>query len=173
MTKAIIVALIQSMLLCSLGAKFLYDRTTQPRAWFKAGNYEPNLNISGRYLMLELQLSDELSLEEGRRVMSGMPCGSIDASSGKPVAVLNQTMSPDGCTNLSFALRTTVNGTVLLCLQEHVFVFIPDNAQYLAQLAKSGELWVLATIPRKGPPRPIALGIKKAGDTEIQRLNLN
>jgi len=33
-------------------------------------------------------------------------------------------------------------------------------------------MWVLATIPRKGPPRPIALGIKKAGAGEIQRVDL-
>jgi hypothetical protein len=172
MTKAIVVALIQSMLLCSLGARFLYDRTTLPRAWFKAGSIYPDLASRGRYLPLQLQVNDALPQEEVERVMSRMPCGSIDASSGKPVAVFDQTDLPDGCANLNFALQTTVNGTILW-LPERVFVFIPANAQYVTQLEKNGELWLLATIPRKGPPRPIALGIKKAGGTEIQRIDLH
>lgn len=49
MTKAIIVALIQATLVCSLGAKLLYDRTTRPRAWFRAERFDPNLPIRGRY----------------------------------------------------------------------------------------------------------------------------
>lgn len=41
------------------------------------------------------------------------------------------------------------------------------------RLANGEELWVLATIPRKGPPRPNALGIKKAGETAVRRLSLD
>jgi hypothetical protein len=50
--------------------------------------------------------------------------------------------------------------------------FIPDTAKDPTGLPRGDELWVLATIPRKGPPRPIALGVKK-GETEIHRLDLN
>lgn len=35
MTKAIIVALVQILLISSLGAKLLYDRQTRPRAWLE------------------------------------------------------------------------------------------------------------------------------------------
>ena len=42
-----------------------------------------------------------------------------------------------------------------------------------SQLRLGDELWVLATVPRKGPPRPIALGMKKAGETVIKTLDLN
>ena len=49
---------------------------------------------------------------------------------------------------------------------------IPDTAKDPTGPPRGDELWVLATIPRKGPPRPIALGVKKAGETNIQRLDL-
>ena len=52
------------------------------------------------------------------------------------------------------------------------FIFIPDTAKDPTALPRGDELWVLATIPRKGPPRLIELGVKKAGETEIRRLNL-
>jgi hypothetical protein len=49
-----------------------------------------------------------------------------------------------------------------LRLEEPLLFFIPDTAK--DPRGRTGEeVWVLATIPRKGPPRPITLGIKKAG----------
>ena len=51
-------------------------------------------------------------------------------------------------------------------------IIIPDTAKDPRGTPVGDEVWVLATIPRKGPPRPIALGIKKAGTADIQRLDL-
>jgi hypothetical protein len=48
MTKAIAVALIQILIVSSLGAKLLYDRRTRPQAWFRTARYDPNLPIRGR-----------------------------------------------------------------------------------------------------------------------------
>jgi hypothetical protein len=62
--KAIVVALIQATLVCSLGAKLLHDRSTRPRAWFKTERFDPNLPIRGRYLSLQLEVKDPLSPEE-------------------------------------------------------------------------------------------------------------
>ena len=45
LTKAIIVAMIQVLIVCSLGAKLLYDRSTRPQVWFKTARYDPNLPI--------------------------------------------------------------------------------------------------------------------------------
>src|SRR5579863_5690220 len=64
LTKAIAVALIQVLIVCSLGAKLLYDRRTRPQAWFQTARYDPNLPIRGRYLSLQLQLNDSRSPEE-------------------------------------------------------------------------------------------------------------
>src|ERR1700704_1985151 len=64
MTRAIAVALIQILIVCSLGAKLLYDRRTRPRAWFKTEKFDPDLPIRGRYLSLQVELSDPRSPEE-------------------------------------------------------------------------------------------------------------
>jgi hypothetical protein len=52
MTRAVTVALIQILIVSSLGAKLLYDRRTRPQAWFLTQRYDPNLPIRGRYLSL-------------------------------------------------------------------------------------------------------------------------
>jgi hypothetical protein len=193
MTKAIVVALIQATLVCSLGAKLLYDRSTRPRAWFKAERYDPNLPIRGRYLSLQLQVKDPLLPEDVERKYRGLrgkaagtevapvfpgprdlgwECGSIDVSTGKPVAVLEPGAPPSDCANLSFVRERSGDGTILR-LREPVLFFIADTAQDPTHLVQGEDLWVLSTVPRKGPPRPISLGITRAGETAIRPLNLN
>jgi hypothetical protein len=60
-----------------------------------------------------------------------------------------------------------------LQLTEPSLFFIPDTAQDPRAEFQGDELWVLATIPRQGPPRPIALGVKKTGEKDIQPLSLD
>ena len=48
-------------------------------------------------------------------------------------------------------------------LEEPVAFFIPEHAPNPARLNKGEELWVEVTVPKKGPPRPLRLGIKKDG----------
>jgi hypothetical protein len=191
LTKAIAVALIQTLLVCSLGAKLLYDRRTCPRAWFKAHNYDPNLPIRGRYVSLQVEVADPRSPEELRSKFGGelkglenqnapyswrgfgefgRECGSVVLRDGRPVASFDG--SPFwGCNNLSFARRKTGDETTLR-LAEPILFFISDTAKDPSRMASGDELWVLATIPRKGPPRPIVLGVKKAGETVITLLQI-
>jgi len=186
--KAAAVALIQVLIVCSLGAKLLYDRHTRPQAWFLTQRYDPNLPIRGRYLSLQVEVKDPRSPEEIQRKFAseiqfhqdqpyhsfygfGEECGSIALRAGSPVAEFDD--GPQyGCDNLSFQ-RWESNGQTVLRIMEPVLFFIPDTAKDPTAVPRGDEIWVLATIPRKGPPRPIALGIKKAGETNIRKLNLN
>ena len=192
MTKAVVVALIQVLIVCSLGAKLLYDRRTRPQAWFKTERYDPNLPIRGRYVRLQIEVNDSRSPEEvGKKFASeiqaienrraqyhylgmedfGRECGFIVVRDGTPTAQFD--LSPNwGCDNLSFVRRKTASGMELRLTEPSLF-FISDTAKDPTGLARGDELWVLATIPRKGPPRPIALGLKKAGDKDIRPLDLN
>ena len=188
LTKAIAVALIQILIVSSLGAKLLYDRRTRPQAWFLTQRYDPNLPIRGRYLSLQVEVKDprspeeiqhkfasEIQINQNQRYNSfygfGLECGSIGLRNGPPVAEFDDSPAYD-CDNLSFQ-RWNSNGQTVLRVMEPVLFFISDTAKDPTGLPRGDELWVLATIPRKGPPRPIALGIKKAGETNIQRLRLN
>jgi hypothetical protein len=188
LTQGIVVALIQVLIVSSLGAKLLYDRRTRPQAWFLTQRYDPNLPIRGRYLSLQVEVKDPRSPEELQKKFAseiqmyknqryatfygfGQECGSIVLRDGSPVAEFDDSPSY-GCENLSFQ-RWNRNGQTVLRLMEPILFFISDTANDPTGLPRGDELWVLATIPRKGPPRPIALGIKKSGETNIQRLDLN
>jgi hypothetical protein len=64
LAKAAVVALIQVLLVSSLGAKLLYDRRTCPQAWFQAERYDPNFPVRGRYVSMQVTVSDPRSQEE-------------------------------------------------------------------------------------------------------------
>jgi len=181
LTKAFVVAAIQVLIVCLLGAKLLYDRHTRPQVWLKAAQYDPNLPIRGRYLALQLELNEPRSPEELKQkfgsgqqyagMNEGYECGSIVADDGVPTVVFDNSPAYD-CDNLRFGHWIMTGGTVHLRLEEPVLFFIPDTAQDPRGTRTGDETWVLATIPRKGPPRPIALGVKKAGSENIERLTL-
>ena len=47
------------VLVCTLGAKLLYDRATRPHVWIQVATYDPELPIRGRYLAFNLQVPME------------------------------------------------------------------------------------------------------------------
>ncbi len=53
-----------------------------------------------------------------------------------------------------------------------VLFFIPEHVKDPSRRATGEELWVEVTLPKKGPPRPIRLGVKKDGG-EITPLELD
>lgn len=192
LTKAILVALLHVAIISSLGAKLLYDRHTRPRAWFKAAQYDPNLPIRGRYLSLQLEVKDPRSRDElakiyksefaaadqgagsptARRLFNfGWECGTIDVAGGEAVAVIKSHHSVP-CSDIAF-VHHWVGQEPALRVGEPVLFFLPDTSQDPTRLKPGEELWVLATIPRQGPPRPISLGIKRTGDAAIQPLKIN
>lgn len=190
LTRAIAVAVIQVLIVCSLGAKLLYDRKTRPQAWFKTERYDPNLPIRGRYLSLQIEVNDPRSPEELQQKFKGeiqmyenqrsqfrsfysfgRECGSIAVRDGKPTAVFDSGTGWN-CESLTFE-RWRRNEQTVLRVAEPVLFFISDTAKDPTRLQIGDELWVLATVPRKGPPRPITLGVKKAGQGAISPLSLD
>jgi len=111
MTKAIAVTLIHVAIICSLGAKLLYDRRTRPQAWFKAAVFDPDLPIRGRYVSLQVQVNDSRSPEEVQKRFErellamdersqkypaisrftdfGAECGYLDVKGGVPVPIFD------------------------------------------------------------------------------------
>lgn len=196
MTRGVAIALLQVLLISSLGGKLLYDRWACPRVWFKTRRYDPNLPIRGRYISLQLEVKDprspeeieskfrsEIQARENLRAHNswhgpfdfGRECGSIAVRDGVPVAVFDKSGVSANCENLSFTRQhneSAANGTTLR-LNEIVMYFVPDTAEVPSGAGSGDEIWVLATIPRRGPPRPIELGIKKAGESAIQPVKLD
>jgi hypothetical protein len=54
-----------------------------------------------------------------------------------------------------------------------VAFFIPEHADDPSRRAFGEDLWVEVTLPRKGPPRPIRLGVKRSGMAEPSPLQLD
>jgi hypothetical protein len=164
--KGLVIAVVHVGLVASLGAKLLYDRTTRPRVWALAAPYDPSLPIRGRYVSLQLVVEPRgigetkpspgqqppqsviLRAEAGRLVAEAKPLeGGFDPSSLHVLFVPRQDRE-------------------LAVLDKPVAFFIPEHISDPSRRPAGEELWVEVTIPKKGPPRPIRLGVKR-GDGPI------
>lgn len=176
--KGVIVTVLQIALVVSMGGKMLYDRATRPRVWVRTANYDPDLPIRGRYVSLRLEATPEgfgdKELQDASRRYGYGTSVRLEAKDGKLIALPAQ---EDENTGISVLLRTAyVPGKTTIAsqgtfIQEPVAFFIPENAQNPTRLNSGEELWVEVTVPRKGLPRPIRLGIKKNGT--LTPLNLD
>jgi len=164
--KGLLLAVLHLAIVCSLGAKLLYDRAHRPRVWIQVASADPNLPIRGRYLALNLQVpADGFSTRTETYPWQGGNAVPHEVSfpnrcdlvlrRGQLIAVANENGE------YWVSVRQNPNGPTAFVSGETVY-FLPEHAANPWQSAK-GELWIEATIPRKGPPRPIRLGVKKDG----------
>jgi hypothetical protein len=169
--KGLLLSVVQIALVTSLGAKLTWDRHRFPRAWAKAGTWDPDLAIRGRYLGLQLEvvcddpgampalkpqpaprvfnapanLRGKLRVESAR--LASDCARPHDASSEETVTLLRQ--------------QRWGQSAMTTMLSEPVLFFLPEHATDPWQTAKGGELWAEVTLPKSGPPRPIRLAIKR------------
>jgi hypothetical protein len=154
--KGLVIAVVQVCLVASLGAKLLYDRATLPRVWVKTAPYDPDLPIRGRYVSLQL-LVEPYGMKDPER------------ASGESVAlrVENDRLLAVKQENISYSpsdLRvgySMIAGERIAVLSPSVAFFIPEHIPDPSRRERGEQLWVEATIPTKGPPRPIRLGVTK------------
>jgi hypothetical protein len=151
--KGLIVAIAQMGLVASLGGKLLVDRARLPRVWIRTVPVDPSLPVRGRYV----RLSAVVAAAQGARFEQYCVYSHLRAEEGRLVAV--PTHRGDGECVMTQELP---QGTFLV-LQDPIAFFIPEHAPDPSRRASGEELWVEATVPRKGPPRPIRLGVKKGG----------
>ena len=159
--KGIIIALIHLCIVSSLGAKLLYDRTVRPRVWALAAPFDPNLPIRGRYVSLQLVVEPR-GIQKTAPGPGWVPPQSavLTVENSRLVAVAapkKAEYDPEG-THVRFVHRQDRDLTVL---EQPVAFFIPEHVPDPSRRQAGEELWVEVTIPRKGPPRPIRLGVKK------------
>jgi len=158
--KGLLLAALHIALVCTLGAKLLYDRATRPRTWIQVATYDPNLPIRGRYLVFSLQLPTEgfKQLEDPQPYSSPFFPSRCDLSVRN--GVLTAVANPDGEFWVNIRL---VYDKPLAIVNTQTPFFIPEHANVPMPRATGEELWMEATLPRKGPPRPIRLATKKNG----------
>ena len=159
MHKGVIVALVHIAIVCSLGGKLLYDRSTRPRVWVRTMAYDPDLPIRGRYASMRLLVNappeTRKPLGDPRNPWFEDVTARLAVENGQLVAI------PDENGSVRYSFRTNRQNQADAVLSEPVAFFIPEHAMDPTWRMRGEELWAEVTVPRKGAPRPIRLAVKK------------
>lgn len=159
--KGLLLTALQLAIVLSLGAKLLSDRATRPRVWVRALPYDPDLPIRGRYVSLQLEVlarnvySTPLRPDKNSNRWQESKWVRLGVENEQLVVTPTERTS-----GIQVTRRLTRNGEVAF-LAEPVLYFIPEHAVDPSRRPQGEELWVEVTVPKKGPPRPIRLGVKK------------
>lgn len=170
--KGLVIAVLHVSLVAALGAKLLYDRATLPRVWVNTAPYDPTLPIRGRYVSLQIFVEPQKNEE--------IKAGS-ERWSYRPVVLrvendrLLAEVKPQGIPGSSSDLHLRslkVGEENRAVLDKPVAFFIPEHIVDPSRRQPGEQLWVEVSIPKKGMPRPIRLGVRKDGG-QVVPLNLN
>jgi uncharacterized membrane-anchored protein len=145
--KGLIVAALHVALVSSLGAKLLLDRATQPRVWVRTAPYDPNLPIRGRYVRLRIEVGTD-----GQE-----PAGPVELS----VRNVQLVAMPASDSTGLYVQDVQRGGRSVTVLSQPLAYFIPEHVPDPSIRNAGEELWVEVTVPKRGAPRPIQLGVKK------------
>ncbi|HET7204148.1 MAG TPA: hypothetical protein VFI92_12355, partial [Steroidobacteraceae bacterium] len=150
--------------LAAVGGKLLYDRAVLPRAWIETAGVDPDLPIRGRYVSLNLVLPavEESPLEAS----AGLAYGRIEVRGGRALAVLaGGNPVRDATHPIGFVRNVGQVGARWHTLVPVAF-FLSEDARDPTLGRRPGELWVEATLPSRGAPRPVRLGILRGDRIE-------
>lgn len=188
--KGLLLGGLHLMLVLSLGGKLLLDRATRPRLWVKTAPVDPSLPIRGRYVRLQVEVPvTGLELPPSRsrpaHLKATDPWPPLWERHTVQVELVN---SPeglqahvevpkakgreayDGNAFVPERMRTLPQAQWTVTLLEPLAFFIPEHIPDPSIRPAGEELWVEVTLPKKGPLRPIRLGVKKDG--VLRPLNL-
>lgn len=163
--KGLAVAVIQILIVLSVGGKLLYDRASRPRVWVRTASIDPDLPIRGKYLTLSLEVHPSEPVQPQDPKHPGPYSGGyyyVDLAVENGQLVAHKTDRPNGMTINSLRWQRNRGGDIYV-LSSPVVFFLPEHAEG-PWLDSNGELWAEVTVPKKGPPRPIQLAIKRGGE---------
>lgn len=181
--KGLLLGGLHLALVLSLGGKLLLDRATRPRLWVKTAPFDPSLPIRGRYVRLQIEVP-----VTGLELPPSKPRPAhLKATDPWPplwdrhIVQVELVTSPEGlkarCEEPGGKGRETYEGNAFVpervrslpqaqwtvTLVEPLAFFIPEHIADPSIRPAGEELWVEVTLPKKGPLRPIRLGMKKDG----------
>lgn len=164
----LLLAALQTALLLAIGGQMLVERITRPRGWGLTEPVDPNLPIRGRYVQLQLSVP-----APGLRDAPQASQVRLVAQNGLVEAVEAGGPQPGASEPLPATIRIAAEGAVAR-LDTPLAFFLPPNVPDPSLRPRSGpraeRLWVEVTLPRRGAPRPIRLGVAPAGSTVITPL---
>ena len=170
LARGLLIAAVQVALVGLLGAKLLYDRATRPRVWAMAGPVDPDLPIRGRYVQLRLVVEPKgiTSPEPG---VDALPPTVVLSGTGDRLVAVARPAGVYDPADLHVVFVERADRTIAV-LDRPVAYFIPEHVPDPSVRAPGEDLWVEVTLPAKGPPRPIRLGVRK-GNGPIEPLEIS
>jgi len=160
--KGLILALLHIGIVSTLGAKLLYDRAYRPRIWVKSAIYDPDLPIRGKYLALSVEAQAE-GFSQQTANYGGGPVEYFTPNRCDLVRREDHLVAIANPRGEFWANVQRRGDNVVVTVNGETAYFLPEHRSGPMLHDRTEELWFEATIPRKGPPRPIRLGIKKNG----------
>jgi hypothetical protein len=150
----IALAIVHVALVGLLGLKLRADRAELPRGWARTLPYDPSLPIRGRYVRLRLEVPlDSAPISAAREQGIGVR---LEVRGERLRGV------PDTNADLTVTIDSVAGG-LRAALVKPIAFFIPEHLADPSVRQAGEELWVEVTVPRRGPPRPIRLGVSKNG----------
>jgi hypothetical protein len=166
--KGLLVAVVQVLVVASVGAKYLYDRAEYPRVWVQTMPYDPDLPIRGRYVSIAVLVDAErLPLPEAP-ADSGTPkmfIGRLEVRGARLIAV-------EDTGGKHWVTSRRCGEAQCWQLTEPLAYFIPEHIADPSRRPAGETLWAEVTLPPKGAPRPIRLGVKKGDASAPEELRL-
>ena len=154
--KGLVVAAAQVLLVASVGAKFLIDRASYPRVWVETAPIDPDLPIRGRYVRLGI-------LVDAERHGTAEDFGSPNMFNARLAVRENKLVAIEDREGNHFVSSLGCDDQNCWRLSEPLAYFIPEHIEDPSRRPADEKLWVEVTVPPKGAPRPIQLGVKKDG----------
>ena len=174
--------IVQVLLVSSVAAKYEYQRWRCPRVWTRAGGYDPELLLRGRYLSLQLNVHGcQSTLPSAKQALfprdvSGAAIPGpffvrrfpqvqfradlkVQNNSLAAIRIQEPEREPAGQMVDAWAGQSCQAMT----LDSPVYFYISEKAPRIFPLKAKQELWIEVTVPPKGPPRPLQLALKENG----------
>jgi hypothetical protein len=155
-TAGLVLAAAHAALVGSLGLKLLADRARLPHGWVRTQPFDPSTPLRGRYVRLGLEIPlANLDTTRGAYAESGVR---LDVRGDRLVGATD-----DSAATPRVQLRHDGNRWSAR-LSQPVAFFIPEQVPDPSVRPAGEELWAEVTVPRRGPPRPIRLGVMRNGE---------
>ncbi len=156
--RGLLLLALQTALLLSLAGRLLLDRALLPRGWARVAPVDPNLPIRGRYLTLHLEVP-----------LVGPAAAADDATKLRLLVrsgrVVGEPLAP-AAWRPGLGMAISGRSGALAQLSPPLAFFLPEHAPDPSQRPAGEELWAEVTLPERGAPRPIRLGVRRAGQPE-------
>ncbi|GAC1650826.1 MAG: hypothetical protein NVS4B3_10240 [Gemmatimonadaceae bacterium] len=152
--RGLVLGVLQAALALSVAGKFARDRATLPRVWAETAPIDPELPIRGRYLRLRLTVVGDTQLLRPPVAWQFVPVR-LSIAGGQLVA------HPSAAAPSLPAQYDTARARWVLV--DPVAFYLPEHAIDPSRRPTGERLWVEVSLPRAGLPRPVRLGVKRAG----------